>query len=140
MPYEFSAARPGEAERACAKCGKPFKPTSRTQRYCAECGRPKPYTSERPARKRRGLEEAERFMDNNLKGLNDVLFRQLGRIEEAQTPEELEEETKRAKSVQGIADTIISNGRLVLEASKASMTTAESVQVPNMLLGGGDGK
>ena len=139
MPYDFCATRQGEAERACAKCGKPYRPNSRTQRYCKECGRQKTRTKDMPARKKRGLEEAERFMYNNLKRLNDVLFRQLGRIEDAETPEELEEETKRAKSVQGIAETIISNGRLVLEASRASMTTAESVQVPNMLLGRGDG-
>lgn len=79
-------------------------------------------------------------MNSNLKGLNDALFRQLGRIEEATGAEEIEKEISRSKSVCEIAGAIIQNGRLVLDASKASMTTAETVAVPKMLLGNGDGK
>ncbi|WP_162610856.1 hypothetical protein [Gordonibacter sp. An230] len=79
-------------------------------------------------------------MDANLKGLNDALFRQLERIEGAGTSDELETEVSRANSVCKIAETIIGNGKLVLEASRASMATAESVQVPKMLLGRGDGE
>lgn len=136
--YEFPALRKGETERHCEKCGRAYQPTSRTQRFCPDCGRPRPYTSETVARRKPGaMKEAERFMDANLKGLNDALFRQLDRIESADTPEKLESETSRANSVCKIAETIIGNGRLVLEASKASMTTAESVQVPKMLLGNG---
>lgn len=75
-------------------------------------------------------------MDSNMMTLNEALFRQLDRIENAEG-EQLEIETKRASTVCDLAGSIISNGRLVLAASQASMTTAETVNVPKMLLGGG---
>lgn len=70
---------------------------------------------------------------SNLETLNDILFRQLERIENCGN-ENIESEIERSKAVTSLAGQVISNGRLVLDASKASMTTAETVQVPKMLL------
>lgn len=69
----------------------------------------------------------------NLETLNEILFRQLERIENCDN-ENIEIEIERSKAVTSLAGQVISNGRLVLDASKASMTTAETVQVPKMLL------
>lgn len=142
MGVDFSATHPGETERRCQRCGRAFIPMTRNQKYCAECSPSK--NKGKGGRRKSGkpieVRKAERFMDSNLKGLNDALFRQLGRIEEATGAEEIEKEISRSKSVCEIAGAIIQNGRLVLDASKASMTTAETVAVPKMLLGNGDGK
>lgn len=70
---------------------------------------------------------------SNLETLNEILFRQLERIENCDN-ENRESEIERAKAVTSLAGQVISNGRLVLDASRASMTTAEAVQVPKMLL------
>lgn len=70
---------------------------------------------------------------SNLETLNDILFRQLERIENCDN-ENIESEIERSKAVTSLAGQVISNGRLVLDASRASMTTAEAVQVPKMLL------
>ena len=69
----------------------------------------------------------------NLETLNEILFRQLERIENCDN-ENRESEIERAKAVTSLAGQVISNGRLVLDASRASITTAEAVQVPKMLL------
>ena len=78
--------------------------------------------------------------DNTLGALNDALFRQLERIENAKEGEQLEGETARSHAVCNLAGSIIANGRLALSAAQASMVTSEAVSVPKMLLGDGDGK
>ena len=139
--FDFPALRKGEEERICIRCGKPFVPNSRTQKYCSpECRegeKPEPrYDKEQSARRKAAIKEVRKMQDNNLMSLNDALFRELDRIENA-GPEELETEVSRANMVCNLAGNIVANGRLVLAASQASMTTAETVTVPKMLLGGG---
>lgn len=140
MAYEFTALRPGETERTCAKCGCKFQPSTRTQKYCAECGknpvRVQPRMTEKEARRR-----MERKVDNNILGLNDALFRELERIEACgEDRERIEIEGVRADKVCDLASNIIANGRLMLAAAQMSVGVAEAVNVPKILLGNGDGK
>lgn len=141
--YEFSALRPGEKSRKCSKCGADFTPASRTQKKCPECGKKKLSardTSERDRRKalKKGV---ERKVDNNILGLNDALFRELERIEDCGDDREaIEAEGIRADKVCNLASNIIQNGKLMLSAAAMSVGVAESVNVPKMLLGNGDGK
>ena len=71
---------------------------------------------------------------SNLKTLNDALFRELERVEACETPEEIESECNRAKAVGKLADNIISNARVAIDAANLGMGVAESIQVRNMLL------
>lgn len=70
--------------------------------------------------------------------LNDVLFRELARLEGAEG-EDLAMEIDRAKAVQGIANTTISNANTILSALRmqreAEMGVAGAVAVPRGLLG-----
>lgn len=80
-------------------------------------------------------------MDNNILGLNDALFRELERIEDCGDDREaIEAEGVRADKVCNLASNIIANGKLMLSAAQMSVGVAESVDVPKMLLGNGDGK
>lgn len=59
-------------------------------------------------------------MKNKLIDLNNHLFAQLERLSDESVDEEkLQEEIHRAKAVAGIANQIINNARLVLDAEKA---------------------
>ena len=73
---------------------------------------------------------------NNLSALNAALFKQLDRLDsiDPKNRDALENEINRARAVQGIASTIISNGNLVLHAAQASTSVGEAVQVPKGLL------
>lgn len=83
----------------------------------------------------------ERKVDNNILGLNDALFRELERIEACGDDREaIEAEGVRADKVCNLAGNIIANGRLMLQAAQMSVGVAETVNVPKMLLGNGDGK
>lgn len=73
-------------------------------------------------------------MANNLKTLNDALFRELERLESCESEEELERECARAKAVSSLAGNIIANGKTAIEAAKVGMSTAAQVEVRNMLL------
>lgn len=75
-------------------------------------------------------------MANNLVELNRALFRELERIEECGTPEEIESECRRADVVSKLAANIIGNANTMLKAVAASERTAEQVRVPRALLGG----
>lgn len=135
--YEFSATRQGETTRKCVKCGSEFVPNSRNQKYCDGCKRKPVY--EKKESKRAQIARAKRRItmsnDHSILALNDALFRQLERIENANSPEEIEAENTRAASVCCIASNVIANGKLMLKAAEASIGTAEAVNVPKALLG-----
>lgn len=57
-------------------------------------------------------------MKNKLTDLNNHLFEQLERLNDAESQEELETEITRAKAVASIASNIISNGNLMLDTMK----------------------
>lgn len=59
-------------------------------------------------------------MKNKLADLNDHLFTQLERLnDEDLTPDQLQQETKRAHAVANVGKQIIANGNLVLRARMA---------------------
>ena len=58
-------------------------------------------------------------MKNRLTDLNDILFAQLERLtDETLAPEAIEQEVKRTQSVVQVADRIVENARLQLDAAK----------------------
>lgn len=58
-------------------------------------------------------------MKNRLSDLNNHLFAQLERLgEEDLTPEQIDQEAKRGEAIVGIADKIIRNAALQIEAAK----------------------
>ena len=58
-------------------------------------------------------------MRNKLTDLNNYLFEAIERLtDDTLSPDQLEVEMARAKAVQGIAGTIIDNGKLALEVKK----------------------
>ena len=64
-------------------------------------------------------------MKNKLGDLTAHLFAQLARLsEEDMTPEQIEQEAKRAEAVVAVADQIVRNSDLQLRAAKLSPTTA----------------
>jgi len=76
-------------------------------------------------------------MKNTLGDLNNHLFAQLERLgDEDLTGEDLREEIERTRAVNSVAQQIISNGSLVLQAKKM-MDNRENadVSIPNMLEG-----
>lgn len=69
-----------------------------------------------------------------LAALNEALFRQLDRIEQA-TPEQMEAELQRTNAVIGVAGQVIANGRLIVSAAQAQSAVGEAVRVPKGLIG-----
>lgn len=58
-------------------------------------------------------------MKNRLSDLNNHLFAQLERLsDEDMTPEQIDQEAKRGEAIVGIADKIIRNAALQIEAAK----------------------
>lgn len=81
-------------------------------------------------------------MANDLSKLNDIMFNQIDRLDKMsiKDPAAMEAEIARARTMKGLAETVISNGNLVLRAAQTSMEAGEMVQVPRMLAGGPDGR
>ncbi len=76
-------------------------------------------------------------MKNDLNSLNNYLFEELERLndnEELDNEEKLNKEIKRSKAITNVAQTIINNANLVLNAKKYSDDIGTSrKEVPKML-------
>ncbi len=76
-------------------------------------------------------------MSRGIAGVNDVLFRELDRLEAVDTdnPDAMNLEINRAKAIEGTVSKVIDNGKLVLDMCKSSVATGEAVKIPKALLG-----
>ena len=76
-------------------------------------------------------------MKNNLQDLNNYLFEELERLndnEEFDTEEKLDKEIKRSKAITNVAQTIINNASLVLNAKKyTDESGTPDKEIPKML-------
>jgi len=74
---------------------------------------------------------------NTLVDLQNHLFEQLERLNDAETEDELQIELDRSKAVSDIAKNVIDNGKLVLEAQKFKHDDRMDAnrEVPRMLTG-----
>lgn len=72
----------------------------------------------------------------SLQAVNEAMFRELERLEaiDIEDVDKVNTEISRAKAVQGIADTVIANGRLVVDVARASTDVGEKVRIPKGLL------
>lgn len=78
---------------------------------------------------------------NTMVDLNNLLFEAMERLnDESLTPEELEREIYRSKSMADVAKTIIANGSLALEARKHmdEYGCKDSVGIPLLGIKGGE--
>lgn len=76
-------------------------------------------------------------MNRGIAGVNEILFRQLDRLESVDRTDAkaMRAEIARSKAVQQVAGKVIENGRLVLDVAKAGVAAGEAVKLPNGLLG-----
>nr|DAL22887.1 MAG TPA_asm: hypothetical protein [Caudoviricetes sp.] len=76
-------------------------------------------------------------MNRGIAGVNEVLFRQLDRLESVDRTDAkaMQAEIARSKAVQQVAGKVIENGRLVLDVAKAGVAAGEAVKLPKGLLG-----
>lgn len=76
-------------------------------------------------------------MNRGIAGVNEVLFRQLDRLESVDRTDDkaMQAEIARSKAVQQVAGKVIENGRLVLDVAKAGVAAGEAVKLPKGLLG-----
>ena len=75
-------------------------------------------------------------MNRGIAGVNEVLFRQLDRLESVDRSDAkaMQAEIARSKAVQQVAGKVIENGRLVLDVAKAGVAAGEAVKLPKGLL------
>ncbi len=76
-------------------------------------------------------------MNRGIAGVNEILFRQLDRMESVDRTDAkaMQAEIARSKAVQQVAGKVIENGRLVLDVAKAGVAAGEAVKLPKGLLG-----
>lgn len=76
-------------------------------------------------------------MNRGIAGVNEILFRQLDRLESVDRTDAkaMQVEIARSKAVQQVAGKVIENGRLVLDVAKAGVAAGEAVKLPKGLLG-----
>lgn len=81
------------------------------------------------------IQRKEIYMKNKLTDLNNHLFSQLERLnDEDMSEEELNSEIKKAKAISDIADKIINNASLSLQAEKLKFEIgSDRVTMPEML-------
>lgn len=76
-------------------------------------------------------------MKNNLQDLNNYLFEEIERLnddEELNSEDKLDKEIKRSKAITNVAQTIINNANLVLNAKKyAEENGLNNKEIPKML-------
>ena len=78
-------------------------------------------------------------MKNSLADMHNHLMAQLERLGDenlSSNPEKLEAEIQRSRSMAKIAGTAVSNGRLMLDASKHLADNNGSAPLPRLLTGG----
>lgn len=77
-------------------------------------------------------------MKNNLQDLNNYLFEELERLNddaELNSDEKIDKEIKRSKAITNVAQTIINNANLVLNAKKYTNDNClNSKEMPKMLI------
>lgn len=79
-------------------------------------------------------------MNNKLTDLNDYLFEELERLNDDETlssDEMFEKELKRSKAITGVAQNIINNASLLLEAQKYVDEYGNRTDMPKLLIGEG---
>lgn len=74
-------------------------------------------------------------MNNTLGNLNNYLFEEIERLQTAETPDEMDTAIRRANAVSGVADKIIKNADLALQAQKHFDQYAGNVTVDIPALG-----
>lgn len=76
-------------------------------------------------------------MNRGIAGVNEILFRQLDRLEAVDRTDAkaMRAEIARSKAVQQVAGKVIENGRLALDVAKAGVAAGEAVKLPKGLLG-----
>lgn len=70
----------------------------------------------------------------NLMELNEIIFRELDRLESAEG-DELEAEISRAKEVGALAGKVNDVSRTIIQAAQVGAAAAEQVRIPRQLLG-----
>jgi len=77
-----------------------------------------------------------KVVHNKLSDLNNYLFEMIERVnDDNQSKEELEKEIARAQAISGIADKIIKNASIQLDACKLAYEAGVDITVPKLLLG-----
>lgn len=82
-------------------------------------------------------------MNNKLTDLNDYLFEELERLNDDETlssDEVFEKELKRSKAITGVAQNIINNASLLLDAQKYVDEYGNRTDMPKLLIGEGNKK
>lgn len=66
-------------------------------------------------------------MKNTLLDVHNMLLEQMERVMDAETPEEIEKESKRAKDLTGLGKVVVDNSRVMLDAQKIVYDTTGEI-------------
>ncbi len=82
------------------------------------------------------------MVKNTLTDMHNILFEQLERLNDAETPEEVEKEMQRSKSMADIAKVMIENSRTLLDAHKTALeyNYDKAGETPNIFIEHKDNK
>lgn len=70
-------------------------------------------------------------MKNNLVDLHNIMMEQLQRLNEAESGDEIQQETARAKEMSNVARNIVDNAKVMLEAQKVYAESSGALINPN---------